>query len=138
MMHLRARNGYVFLVTVLMIGAIASTTLLSLLLLGWAAEQNGALVERSQHAFELMQTCAERTLRSLRLDPTYAGNETFSFGRGTCTVHAIGGGGNLDRTICIESVSGPVTRRSEIQLSRIFPVTTVRSWQEVSTFTHCT
>ncbi|UPA22620.1 hypothetical protein K8942_00175 [Candidatus Peribacteria bacterium] len=138
MMHLRARNGYVFLVTVLMIGAIASTTLLSLLLLGWAAEQNGALVERSQHAFELMQICAERSLRSLRLDPTYAGNETFTFARGTCKVYDIGGSGNLDRTLCIESVSGPVTRRVEIQVNRIFPLTTIRSWQEVTAFTRCT
>lgn len=138
MMCTPARDGYIFLVTVLMIGAIASTTLLSLLLLGWAAEQNGALVERSHRAFEYMNICAERTIRSLRLDPTYAGDETFTFERGSCTVHPIGGGGNLDRVLCIESESAPVIRRMEIQINRLFPRVMIRSWQEVNTFTYCT
>lgn len=138
MTHRSSHKGYVFLVTVLMIGAIASTTLLSLLLLGWAAEQNGALVERSQRAFEFMQTCAERSLRSLRLDPTYAGDETVTFSGGSCIIYPITGSGNADRTICIESISAPVTRRMEIQISRLFPRVIIRSWQEVTTFTYCT
>ncbi len=137
MMQTRSRPGYVFLVTVLMIGAIASTTLLSLLLLGWAAEQNGYLQVQSQQAFEYADTCAERAIRSLRLDPTYAGDERFTFGTSSCYIHPIGGGGNLDRRVCVESSSGNVVRRMELLLSRLFPSVVVDSWQEVSAFTLC-
>ncbi len=137
MMHTRSRPGYIFLVTVLMIGAIASTTLLSLLLLGWAAEQNGFLAVRSQQALEYMLTCSERSLRSLRLDPVYVGDERFTFENGSCYVHLIGGAGNLNRTICVEGLSGNITRRMELQIGRLFPLVTVNSWQEVSSFTQC-
>ncbi len=137
MMRTRSHSGYVFLVTVLMIGAIASTTLLSLLLLGWAAEQNGVLVERSMRSFEQVQVCAERTLRSLRLDPTYAGDETFKLDYGNCTIRKISGAGNINRIVCVESTVGTVTRRLEISISRLFPLITISSWQEVSAFTKC-
>jgi|CXWL01.1.fsa_nt_gi hypothetical protein len=137
MMHLRSRPGYIFLVTVLMIGAIASTTLLSLLLLGWAAEQNGYLQVQSQQAFEYAETCAERAIRSVRLDPTYVGDETFTFGASNCTIHLIGGTGNIDRSICVESLSGRVVRRMEIDIARLFPSVVVRSWQEVTAFSLC-
>lgn len=137
MMHTHSRPGYIFLVTVLMIGAIASTTLLSLLLLGWAAEQNGFLAVRSQQALEYMLTCSERSLRSLRLDPTYAGDERFTFANGSCYIHMIGGSGNVSRTLCVEGLSGSVTRRMELQIGRLFPAVAVNSWQEVSGFSQC-
>lgn len=138
MIHSRSRPGYIFLVTVLMIGVIASTTLVSLLLLGWAAEQNGALVEHSQQGLEYMQTCAERALRSLRLDPTYEGETRINFGTSdSCYIRVIGGSGNQDRTLCIEGVSGNTTRRMELNIKRLFPLVRVSSWQEVGAFSLC-
>jgi len=137
MTHLHTRPGYVFLVSVLLIGAIASTTLFSLLLLGWAAEQNGFLQVQSQQAYEYAQTCAERAMRSLRLDPTYVGDTTFFFGTNSCTIHPIGGTGNQNRTLCVESLSGKIVRRMQIQIAQLFPVTLISSWQEVSTFSLC-
>lgn len=137
MMPSRNRPGYVFLVTVLMIGAIASTTLLSLLLLGWAAEQNGYLTVQSQQGIEYMQTCAERAIRSLRLDPSYGGDERYSFGSNSCYIHVIGGAGNLNRILCIDSTSGSVTSRMEIVIGRLFPSVVINAWQQVTTFTQC-
>lgn len=132
-----AHPGYIFLVSVLMIGVISSTTLLSLLLLGWAAEQNGQLSVQSQQSLEYMQTCAERSIRSLRLDPTYTGEERYRFGSDSCYIRVIGGSGNNDRTICLEGLSGNVTRRMEIRVSALFPSVVIRSWQEVSAFSYC-
>jgi hypothetical protein len=132
-----AHKGYVFLVTVLMVGAIASATLLSLLLLGWAAMQNGALSMYSQQALEYANTCAERSLRSLRLDPTYNGEKRFWFGPDSCYTRLIGGAGNYNRTLCTEGVSFNVTRRLEIKIKRLYPTVQIESWQEVPAFTQC-
>lgn len=136
MMVLR-RPGYVFLITVLVIGAIAATTAVSLVLLGLAAGQTGLTVAQSAQALANASTCAERTLRSLRLDPTYAGDETATLDRGTCTVLPVGGWGNEHRVLCMEGGVQNIVRRLEIELDEVFPSVKVRSWKEVESFTLC-
>jgi hypothetical protein len=104
-------TGYVFLVGVLVIGAIAAATTMSLLLLGWAAEQNGRTIEESARAVEIARACAERTLRTLRSNLAYAGNETLSLYGGQCVIRPINGSGNEQRIVCIEGRYGVVYRR---------------------------
>lgn len=132
-----SHTGYVFLVSVLVIGAIAGTTTLSLLLLGWAAEQNGFLAVQSHQALENAHTCAERALLSLRKDPTYGGDETFTLARGSCTVEPIGGSGNEDRTLCVEGSDGDTDQRMELNIKHLFPSVSIASWQDVSDFSLC-
>jgi len=129
--------GYVFLVTVLVTGMIASTSALSLLLLAWAAEQNGYLFWESAQAFEYAQTCGERTLRTLRSDLSYAGGETFAFERGTCSILGLDGAGNNNRILCVEGTVGQAVRRIEITVSQVRPTTLISTWDEVASFTHC-
>lgn len=133
----RQRTGYVFLMTVLVIGVIATATATSLMLLGWAAEQNGQLVVHSAQAFENAQTCTERALKQLRYDPAYAGSGIIMLGNGSCTIHAIGGQGNGERTLCSEGESGGSIRRLEVRVMRLYPSVIVKSWREVPSFSLC-
>ncbi|HVW66508.1 MAG TPA: hypothetical protein VHA78_02135 [Candidatus Peribacteraceae bacterium] len=132
-----AHSGYIFLVSVLVIGAIAATTTLSLLLLGWAAEQNGLLAVQSHQALENAHTCAERALLALRKDPSYGGDETFQLARGSCTVKYIGGNGNENRTVCVEGANGLTVERMEMAIVHVFPSITFSSWQNVADFSLC-
>ena len=129
--------GYAFLVTVLVIGVMATATATSLMLLGWAAEQNGYLVEQSGQAEEYARACIERTFRTLRVQPTYAGDETLTFAKGSCIVHPIVGDGINDRRICVEAISGKSTRRFQVQVTEIFPRLKTASFAEVAAFTLC-
>ena len=131
------RGGYIFLISVLVIGAIASATAVSLLLLGWAAEQNGQVVAESAQAYEYAHACTERALLSLRSDLGYAGSGTVTFASGQCAILPLGGSGNEQRTICSEGRAGGNVRRLQLRLTRVFPSVTVSSWQEVSSFTLC-
>ena len=131
------RPGYIFLISVLVLGAIGIATVSSLLLLSWAAEQNGETVQESTQAFEFAQTCIERGLKSLRADPTYSGNETLSFTGGTCLLQHIGGYGNDHRTLCAVGISGSATRRVEVSLHALLPTTSVKKWQETTASTLC-
>ena len=133
----RSRPGYIFLVTVLVIGVIATATASSLLLLGWAAEQNGLLMQQTNQAFEYAQTCAERAMRSLRSDLGYVGETTYAFSLGSCEIKTIGGAGNEKRTLCVAGYSGDSVRRMEASIDRLYPTVTIRSWQEVSAFSLC-
>jgi len=136
MMH-RARPGYIFLVTVLVIGVVASATASSLMLLGWAAEQNGLLLVQTNQAYEYAQTCMERTLYELRTDLSHAGDKTITFTYGSCQIELVGGDGNENRTICITGYSGDSVRRLEMSIARIYPSVRIRSWQEVAEFSLC-
>lgn len=134
---LRSRDGYAFLVTVLVIGVMATATATSLMLLGWAAEQNGYLIEQSGQAEEYAKTCLERTFRKLRLEPSYAGDETITFTKGSCVVHAVIGDGINDRRVCIEGKSGDTTRRFQASIYQLFPSIKMSSFAEVVAFTLC-
>ncbi len=132
-----AHNGYIFLVTILMVGVIATTTASSLMLLGWAAEQNGFLVSQSAQAYEYARTCAERALGKLRYDPNYAGEETFTFDRGYCEIRTVGGSGNEDRTVCVAGYSGEGVRRLQVQATQLYPAVMVDGWSEIVSFSYC-
>lgn len=134
---LRSRPGYAFLVTVLVIGVMATATATSLLLLGWAAEQNGFLIERSAQAEEYARSCMERTFRRLRLEPSYAGGETITFPKGTCVIRPVAGDGVNDRRVCVEGKSGHSTRRFQAAVAEMFPRIKTSSFSEVPDFTLC-
>lgn len=133
----RARDGYVFLVTVLMIGVIATATAASLMLLAWAAEQNGFLVSQSAQAYEYARTCAERALGKLRFDPGYAGEQTFTFAEGRCEIRSVGGYGNENRTVCVAGYTGDGVRRLQVQVVQLYPTMVVNAWSEIDSFNFC-
>ncbi len=137
MMSLPSRPGYAFLLSVLAIGAIASTTFLSEMLLGWAAEQNGLILTQSHQANEYAEGCAERALKSLYADPTYAGEFTAKFPNGSCIMKPIGGTGNDNRTLCVQGLSGNAVKNIEILIGQIYPSIKIASWQTVPAFTLC-
>lgn len=131
------RPGFVFLIAALIIGVIVSGMTISLILLGLGAQQSGLTILQSAQAYENAQTCAERALRSLRLDLSYDGGEEFTLVNGTCSVAHTAGSGNWDRALCAEGVSGRTTRRMEIAIKRIYPDVRIVSWKEVDSFSLC-
>lgn len=129
--------GYMFLVTVLVIGAMSAATAVSLMLLGWAAEQNGYLVQQTAQADEYARSCFERAVRTLRADPSYAGSETITFSIGSCFIRPVTGDGWNDRRLCIEGRSGQSVRRLEATVSELFPTVRLSSFAEVANFSLC-
>ncbi|MDD5041081.1 MAG: hypothetical protein PHX87_00155 [Candidatus Peribacteraceae bacterium] len=136
-LSLMNRPGYIFLLSVIMVGAIAVATLSSLLMIGVGSMQIGFTVRQSEQARSLSQTCVERALRSLWEDTAYAGNEEFTFDEGVCDILRIGGSGNENRSVCAEGRVGPTVRRYEILLDRVLPSIQVATWREVDQFTVC-
>lgn len=138
MKFLRIRGGYIFLFSIIMMGAIALAALGSLLLIGLGSLQIGATVEQSEQARSLAQTCAEHALRSLWKNTLYDGDEQILHEEGECDILQVGGGGNEDRSVCTEGRVGQTVRRYEILLKRILPSIQVYSWREVEQFSGCT
>lgn len=131
------RKGFILLISILIIGAIASAILSSLLLLGMSANQVSLSVQQSEKALATAQACAEYALLKLRQSPAYDGNEFLSFGDDQCEVLTVGGIGNNNRAVCTEGTSGEAIRRLEIAINQVLPQTTLYSWQEVGIFSLC-
>ncbi len=134
-----ARRGYIFLVSVLVIGAISISTAVTLVLLGLAATQSGFSISQSAQAYENARSCVEMALRSLRSDVSYGGNGTVALSSGiTCTLRSIGGSGNDNRTICAEGTTLGLTRRVQVRVAHLYPTVQISDWEEVADFTFCT
>lgn len=138
MMISHSRHGYILLITILIIGAIASAILASLLLLGISANHVSLSVLQANQALANAQGCAEYGLMKLRESPSYAGNEFVTIGSDQCEILTIGGIGNNNRVLCTEGSVGDSIRRLEIVIDQILPETTILSWQEVAIFSLCT
>lgn len=135
-MH-KKRKGFILLITILIIGAIASAILSSLLLLGISANQVSLSVQQSEKALATAQACAEYALLKLRQSPSYGGNEFLTIGDDQCEILTVGGIGNNNRAVCTEGTSGEAIRRLEIAVSQVLPQTMLYSWQEVAIFSLC-
>lgn len=137
MTHSAQKPGYVFLLSVLVVGSIAVAITTSVLLLATSAAKTGLSLQHSSEALAQAQACAEYALLRLREDNTYAGRQQFTIGNGTCDILLVGGIGNENRTLCLEGIRGDTARRIEILIENILPSVTISSWQEVSSFTSC-
>ena len=130
-------NGYIFLLSVLVVGTISLAITTSVLLLSTSAARTGISLKHSGESLALAQACAEYALFELRSDSSYGGSEILNIGSGTCEVLIVGGTGNENRTICTEGIRGDTARRLEILIARLLPSVTIISWQEVTSFTSC-
>ncbi len=137
MRPLRSRDGYVFLVSVLSVGAMVTLIVSVLLLISTTLARSAITLEQSSRALGYVHACMERALLAVRADQSYAGEQTVTFDDGSCRILALGGVGAIDRTVCAEGRSGEAVRRMEADIAMLFPAAQVRSWGEVPAFSLC-
>ena len=151
MNHLSNRNGYILLISVLVIGVMASASAIAILLLGLGIERNAYSMQISTQAYANAWSCAEYAILELQADIDYQGNEEreilygyddkqggISYDTTNCLIYPINGADNEDRVICTEGTFGNfTTRRLEIHIDRVRPSTAIDSWEEVSRILNC-
>lgn len=125
------QKGYIALSVTLIIGAVASVILVSLLVLGLGYSRSSQSSSFSLQARSLADACVEDGLRQLRANNGYtASNTTISLGNGTCTYSLTNTGGN-NRQIDAHGDVGTVTRKVKVLTNALSPKITVSSWTEV-------
>lgn len=139
MKHPKLNRGYILVMSVLFIGAITLSTAGSLLLLSWAAEQNGQTYMQTAQALELARSCGEMAITNLRNTPGYAGNETYVFPSyaGSCDISTIQGTLPGSLTICTTGTTSTNKRRVKIVLTQLYPTLRISNYQDVSLTSEC-
>ncbi|MBT3293437.1 hypothetical protein HN512_00165 [Candidatus Peregrinibacteria bacterium] len=137
MFNKRDRDGFIYLLTVLVVGIVATSVTASFLLMSVSAMKTGTAVQHSSQAMAIAQACAEHGIFNLMENPDYQGNEIQTYENGTCEILGVVGIGSENRTICVDASAGNSTRRLEIIIKRLIPKVQIFSWQEVSVITAC-
>lgn len=127
-------QGYVLLLSVIVVGVVSGSIAGTILLFGIGSNRTALATQQGMNAREVAQTCAQEVLEQLIQDTAYAGGEELVFENGTCTVSAVGGSGDVNRTVRVTAVSGESTRRMEVIVTTVGPPMVISSWQEVSVF----
>lgn len=124
-------EGFVTLISMLVVGAIGISVTLSLMLLGLGSSRSSFALEQSNQAQALANACAQEALEQIRENSAFSGTGGLTLGEGSCdyTVTDLGG---ESRSITGSGTVGTIVSKFEIQISAIYPVITPTSWQEVA------
>lgn len=123
-------GGYIGLISVLIVAAVAVTVATTVIGLGMANSRSSFATVQSARAKGLANACAETALQKIRDFLPYSGNGTLTMGQGSCNYTVTKGVGQ-NRTIVAAGFVGTVVRRVSIGVTQINPVITIGSWQEV-------
>jgi uncharacterized protein (UPF0333 family) len=126
-------SGFVVLLSVLIVSAIATAIVVSLLLLGIGSSRTSFALEQSNQAKALANTCAEEALQQISDSTPFTGTGSLNLGQGSCDYEVTSQGGQ-DRTITAEGVVGSVVRRVWITINKINPDIDMTRWEELAEF----
>jgi shikimate 5-dehydrogenase len=129
----RAAQGFVTLVSVLVVGAVGIAVAVSLLLLGVGSSRTSFAAQQSAQARALADACAEEALQQINDSTPLTGSGNLSIGAGTCNYTVVSLGGQ-NRNIEAYGTVQNTLRKVEIDIDKINPSINITSWQEVADF----
>lgn len=132
--NLNMKQGFVTLMSVLIVGAVGIAVAVSLILLGLSSSRTSFAIEQSNQAKALANACAEEALQQIRDSTPYvARSGSFLLEQGECIFSVTNEGGE-NRTITVLATVGTTVRKVEVIIDQIIPVIQVVSWQEIADF----
>lgn len=108
------QQGFLAVVTVVMVSAITLTFAVTLAVLGINESLLGYTADQSQDALQASEACSEEAYFRLKRDSSYTGG-TIPLGSGTCTISISGSGST--RTINTSATEGDFTREVEADVT---------------------
>ena len=126
---MRIKNGYVALVTVIVLGSVATLVASTLLLLGLGHTRTALTESQSIQARASADACVEESLRQLRLSSSFTGTGNLILSGSSCSYNVVNTGGST-RQIITSGISGNSTRRNTVDVLSLSPNIVFNKWQE--------
>lgn len=128
-LNLRSSEGYIVLLTTLIVGVVAVAVATTLLFISTDTARNATLREHSRIARALADACGEEALEQIRQSSTFSGYGTLSLDTGLCGYNVINTGGT-NRQINASSTVQSVVRKVRVIIDKVKPIN-IATWQEV-------
>lgn len=124
-------NGYVALMSLIIIGAVVLIAALSLTFI--AVSQSNSIVSHNKTVknFYAANACANYAILELQKNLDYNGNEDLDLEGIKCRVESISGEGGINRVIIASSQEGNQLKKIQVELDQVKPVTIIKSWGEI-------
>jgi hypothetical protein len=132
-MREETKNGFISLLSVLVVGTVAMTIATSLVVLGIDVAKNNLTLYLSKQARGIADACAEEALRQIVNSNSFSGIVSLNINDGSCSYQVQNLGGQ-DRLITVASNAGIVNKKIRISLDQLQPQINVVSWQEIADF----
>lgn len=126
-------RGYIALLSVIVVGAIGTAIMLSVMLLGITTSKTDFAVQQSGNAKVLASSCGEEALQKILETGTTSGNASLTIGSGTCN-YVITSVNGQNITIDATGITGTLTSKVKIVIATTTPAIILSSWQEVGDF----
>lgn len=126
-------RGFTTLLGVLIVGAVASTIALSLLVFGIDSAKTSFVIEQSSQAQSLANACAQEALEQIRVLNTFTGSGTLNVTPNSCTYTVTDEGGSVKK-INATGIAGTITLKIQVFVNRTNTSMDITSWQEVADF----
>ena len=124
-------DGYITLISVLVVGAVGVAITTLMILLGLGSARISFAVEQSNQAKALSNTCVEEGLQQIRDSTPYTGSGNLIIGQGMCDF-TVTSQGAQNRIITASGTIGTIVRKVKVIIDEINPFIKVVSWQEVA------
>ena len=125
------KNGYIALITVIIISAVVLILALGLAFSSLSQKQIIISHNKSLKNYYLANACANYAILQLQKNVGYGGNETVNLDDYVCQVESVFGTGNTNRTIITSSQQGDQRKVLRIEIDQIKPMTIIKSWGEL-------
>lgn len=126
-------RGFIALIGVLIVGAIAMATATAVLSFGVDFSRSALALQRSYQAKALARACTDYGLIQLHDNIAYTGTGSLTLGAGTCIYTVANLGGSNRRVQASGTVSG-IVRKIEVSINAVSPKLNVSSWNDVADF----
>src|SRR3989338_257102 len=123
-------SGFITLLSVLVIGAVATAVATSLIFLGLGSARTSFAAQQSGQARALATACAEEALERIRESSSFSGNGELNNADGICS-YAVTSQGGANRAIFTTGTVAAFWRKTRITIDRINPTINIASWQEI-------
>ncbi|MDP3735321.1 MAG: hypothetical protein Q8R39_02745 [bacterium] len=133
MRYHRNQEGYVALVSMLVIGAIGLSLIPTMLIIGVDQSRTAGVVAYAGEARSFADACADEALRQVKRDNNFVGGGSLLWPDGSCSYTVVSVGGE-QRRIEASGVRGTITRKVLVEISALTPIITMSIWREVADF----
>lgn len=127
------RQGYIALISVLLISAIGAAIMVSVIASGVTSSKTDFSLQQSGSARIMASSCAEEALQRISETGILTGSGNLTIASGTCS-YVITSSSSQNVTITATGILGTITSKIKVILATTTPGITLSSWEEVADF----
>jgi hypothetical protein len=134
MQFMKNKNGYVALISVLILGVLLLSILLSFAFRSIGGSKMVFSLENAHQARSMASLCANMALKKFTNDLYYAGGDSYAVENGNCDIVSVEDGIDVAKIIKVKGVAGEHVANIQIEIQELTDKIYIKSFDYVENF----